>query len=325
MALTISEGVKAAEEKKKRHRSPNYPTIGLREAVDRTKKFVTENGKAGAIPAIAVKLIGFASAHGQAYSALSALKKFGLLEERDGRVIPTQRGMEVTSLPDADPRRLKAIRDAVVSPAIYAELIEQYKDTNIPNDETLTGELVTYKGFNPNGVREFLKAFRETLEFAGLSDLSVLGSELQGESGKEKPKIGDFIQWEHNNVLGFHESKKLLGFSEDGKFVFVEGYKTGLPVEEIIPAEAPAHIQKTPPAPFGGFSPPPVRAARQGTTMRQEVFSTTEGEVVLNWPSPLSETSIQDLQDWLELVKRKISRAAPAKTETKENPEPAPE
>jgi len=43
--------------------------------------------------------------------------------------------------------------------------------------------------------------------------------------------------------------------------------------------------------------------------MRQDVFSLTEGEVVLSWPTPLSEESISDLEVWLELIKRKISRS----------------
>ena len=47
----------------------------------------------------------------------------------------------------------------------------------------------------------------------------------------------------------------------------------------------------------------------QGAAMRQDVFSLTEGEVVLSWPTPLSEESISDLEVWLELIKRKISRS----------------
>jgi hypothetical protein len=297
-------------EKKKRQRSPNYPTVSLREAVDRTKRFVTANGKAGAMPAIATKLIGFASAHGQAYSTLSALKKFGLLEEKDGRVIPTQRAMEVASLPEADPRRLKAIRDAAISPTIYAEVLEQYKDTNIPSDETLAGELVAYKGFNPNGVKEFLKAFRETIEFAGLSDLTVLGSEKKvDDEGNKTPKIGDWVQWEHNGLLGFPESKRLIGFSDDGQFAFVEGSKGGLPAAEIIPGDPP---EQTPPfvpsSPLRGMAD--VGKRDQGAKMRQDVFSLTEGEAVIHWPTPLSADSISELEDWLELVKRKIKRSA---------------
>jgi hypothetical protein len=305
-----------SEDKKKRHRSPNFPTASLADAVDRTKRFVTANGKAGAMPAMATKLIGFASAHGQAYSVLSALKKFGLLEEKDGRVAPTQRAMEIVSLPDSDPRRLKAIKDAAVAPAIYAELIDLYKDTNLPNDETLAGELIAYKGFNPNSVTEFLKAFRETLDFAGLSDLSVLGSEKQEEKGdKQKPKIGQWVQWEHNGILGLPQSKRLVGFSEDGQVAFVEGSMNGLPVSEIILADPPA--QSPPTVPPRTLVRMPDGRSDQGAKMRQDVFSLAEGEAVIHWPDPLSADSINDLEEWLELVKRKIKRSA---AESPQNP-----
>jgi hypothetical protein len=306
-------------EKKKRQRSPNYPTIGLREAIDRAKRFVTANGKAAAIPAVAAKLIGFATAHGQAYSALSALKKFGLLEEKDGRVVPTQRAMEVASLPDTDPRRLKAIRDAAISPTIYSELLEEYRDTNIPNDETLAGELVAYKGFNPNGVKEFLKAFRETIEFAGLSDLTVLGSQKKADEGQKKPVIGDFVQWEHNGILGLPQSKKITGFSEDGKFGFVEGGNgTGLPVSEIVPADPPEQTshQTLLTSVLGGQG---RGRNAQGAKMKQDVFSLAEGEVVLSWPTPLSADSIEDLKSWLKIMERKIARSLAASEQPSPN------
>jgi|SRR5581483_1670690 len=45
-------------------------------------------------------------------------------------------------------------------------------------------------------------------------------------------------------------------------------------------------------------------------TMRQDVFSLTEGTATIQWPTPLSADSIQDLEDWLEIVKRKIKRSA---------------
>ena len=306
----------AETEKKKRLRSPNYPTVGLREAVDRAKRFVTANGKAGAIPAIAARHIGFATAHGQAYSVLSALKKFGLLEEKDGRVTPTQRAMEIVSLPESDPRRLKAIRDAAVAPTIYAELLEHYGDTNLPHDETLAGELVAYKGFNPNGVKEFLKAFRETIEFAGLSDLTVLGSDLKAEEREKKPKIGDYVQWEHNGILGLPQSKKLVSFSEDGKFGFVEGGNgTGLPVSEIIPADPPESSNQVPPRTLARM--PELGKKAQGAKMRQDVFSLAEGEAVIHWPTPLSPDSIKDLEEWLDLVKRKIKRSAAEPSDAK--------
>jgi hypothetical protein len=295
----------AENEKKKRQRSPNYPTVGLREAVDRTKRFVTTNGKGAAMPAIAAKLIGFATAHGQAYSALSALKKFGLLEETGGRVAPTQRAMEIVSLPEADPRRLKAIRESAISPTIYAELLKEYSDTNIPNDETLAGELVAYKGFNPNGVKEFLKAFRETIEFAGLSDLTVLGYENKANETPNRVKVGDYVQWESRGQLQFREPKKVREITEDdkgNKFALVEGSLVGAPIGEVT-------VEDAPPNPLKPRVQLPVRESSTSggsASMRQDVFSLAEGDVILTWPTPLSAKSIEWVKNWLKIAELKI-------------------
>jgi hypothetical protein len=100
-----------------------------------------------------------------------------------------------------------------------------------------------------------------------------------------------------------------MRFSEDGLFGFVEGSSTGLPVGEIILAEPPEQILPfSPSSPLRGMADSGKRD--QGATMRQDVFSLTEGEAVIHWPTPLSPDSIADLEEWLELVKRKIKRSA---------------
>jgi hypothetical protein len=43
--------------------------------------------------------------------------------------------------------------------------------------------------------------------------------------------------------------------------------------------------------------------------MQEDIFSLSEGRVVIQWPSPLSAESIQDLKDWLKIVERKITRS----------------
>jgi hypothetical protein len=321
MAAEAAKPQPAAVEKKKRMRSPNYPSVGLKQAIERLKKFYELDGRAGAKADIAAKHIGFASAHGQAYSVLSALKKFGLVEDKDGRVVPTARAVEIISLPETDERRKRAIRLAATSPQIYAELIEQYRDTGLPHPETLAGELQAYKGFNPNAVKEFLQAFSETLEFSGLTDFSVLSSELKAEGEVSKPKIGEFVQWEPNGVLQFREPKRVTGFSEDGNFLFVEGSNTGIPVAEATVEEAPkTTVSRTFNMPYEslgsvkGAAPPPQRTAERARSggkenMKQDVFSLAEGEVVISWPTPLSQDSITDLKDWLKIVERKIARS----------------
>ena len=164
-------------DKKTRHRSPNYPAVGLNDAVDRLQKLYAKDGRAGAPAEIAAVHIGFGKAHGQAMSVLSALKKFGLVSEVNGRIAPTQRGLEIVNLTAGDPRRAKALRDAVMEPPIYRELIEQHRETGWPSDEALSSELVTYKGFNPNAAPSFVADLKSSLEYAGLSSSIPLESE----------------------------------------------------------------------------------------------------------------------------------------------------
>jgi hypothetical protein len=167
---------------KKRHRSPNYPALGLREAVERTKKLYLADGKAGVPNDKAAQHIGFSSANGSAFSALSALKKFGLIESSSGRTVPTQRAIEIAVLPESDPRRLQALRDAALSPSIYKELIRKYCQTGPPPNDLIERELVTYNGFNPKAVEGFVKNFLDSLDFAGLTELSVLASVAMRDS-----------------------------------------------------------------------------------------------------------------------------------------------
>ena len=199
-----------AEEKKRRQRSPNYPAASLRDAVERVRKLYETDGKAGAPPNLAVVHIGFASAHGQALAVLAALKKFGLVETANGRIVPTQRAIEIINLPESDPRRIQALKDAALSPLIYADLIQKHRDTGFPSDDVLESELVTYGGFNKNTVSRFVRDFRDTLDFAGLSDLSELKSETEEKSGMaESEKVAP-----RKPEVPFPSSISLLGEKE---------------------------------------------------------------------------------------------------------------
>jgi len=181
--------VEMKESKKPRHRSPNYPTVGLREAVDRVRKLYLADGKAGAPAELAAVHIGFAKPHGQAMSVLAALKKFGLVSEVNGRWVPTQRAIEILNLPEPDERRLRALRDAALSPEIYRQLVKAHKDSGWPKNDVLESELKTYRNFNPNSVGAFVKDLKDSLEFAGLSDLGAL--ELEREEDSDVLEVPD--------------------------------------------------------------------------------------------------------------------------------------
>jgi hypothetical protein len=187
--------VQKHEDAKKRHRSPGYPAIGLRDAVERVRSLYTKDGKAGAPPKIAAVHIGFQTPHGQAMSVLAALKRFGLLDEVKDRLVPSQRAIEIINLREDDPRRLQALKEAALSPSIYGELVEQHKNTGLPADDVLQSELVTYRNFNPNSVVSFVKDFKDTLEFSGLSENNALKlHDMRSSQHSDSTKESQVIQ-----------------------------------------------------------------------------------------------------------------------------------
>ena len=212
-----------AADKKARQRSPNYPALGLKAAVEKVRMLYEADKRAGAPVDAALKHMGFGSKHGQALAVLSAVKKFGLVEESSGRIVPTQRAVDLLNFPDQDARKIKAIRDAALSPEIYRELYEQYKSTGIPSEETLKAELIADKNFNPNAVEGFIRDFKETLVFAGIMD--PVGLSLSAEDASE---MNDSVQTAVQTVgstpkpmpQGMKEISLPVGVTEEGQAIF---------------------------------------------------------------------------------------------------------
>ncbi len=245
------------KDQKPRHRSPNYPGISLRAAVAKIEALYKADGLAPSPKLAALKHMGYEKLHSEAGRTLSALKSFGLVEETVERIKLLQRGIEIVARPQGDPTRAKALRDAAVSPEIYQQLLEEYRTSGLPSDASLKSDLITVRKFNPTAVDGFVRDFRDTLEFSGLSDLKVLESkQSQNGSGEQPvlPQIGDYVQWESNGQIQF-EAKRVRGLSPDGLWAFVDGSDTGLPIKELTIVNAEA-VEKSAEQPGIGFVVP---------------------------------------------------------------------
>ncbi|MGA2149453.1 MAG: hypothetical protein ABSH49_31340 [Bryobacteraceae bacterium] len=258
-------------DKKPRHRSPNYPALGLRAAVDKINAVYAQDGLATSLKIAALKHMGYEKAHGEAARTLSALKSFGLIEEIGDRIKLTQRGIDIVAREEGDSQRSTALWTAAISPDIYQDLLKQYRESGLPSDIALKSELIAVKRFNPNAVQEFIRDFRDTLEFAGISDVRVIDWNLENE--EMTPEAENKLQ------------------------------KAPSPT-----APAPPR-QSTPLQP--SVATLAKKAADQILHSRsyQDVFSLTEGPVTIQWPATLSAESFEDLRDWLDIVKRKIGRS----------------
>jgi hypothetical protein len=193
--------------KKTRLRSPAYPAISLGAAIERVKALYDEDKTAVIPTSAAAKHIGFATAHGQAMMCLSALRKFGLVEyPGNGRVMVTRRAVEILTFPEGHERKIKALQEAALSPAIYLELFEKYQYSGLPSNEAISAELIADRGFNPSAVDSFLSDFRDSLEYARLLKDGMLSS---AESASDKRGA------DPQSIGPWPEKKNLAGHSDD--------------------------------------------------------------------------------------------------------------
>ena len=305
-----------------RHRSPNDPGINLKSAVNKIGQWYGADGVVASPRDAALKHMGFEKFTGDAGRALSAIKVFGLVQETDGRLKLTQRGVDIVARQPDEPKRIVALKEVAMGPQIYKDLLREYPN-GLPSDATLKSELIASKGFNPKVVNDFVVDFRKTLEFAELSNAKVLESDHEGDKTKitsphTPVEVRDYVQWESQGVIQFPNPKRVRELSEDGNWAFVDGSNTGVPVKELQKADTPSLPlpSETASTPLNSPRPRTWLRLREwlGTTSTQMrvvsgCVSLTEGPVTIQWPATISPESFEDLGDWLDILKRKIGRS----------------
>jgi len=159
---------------KSRVRSPSFPFISLREAVDRARVFFREEKQHAAPVQVAVTYWGYSSLKSSgAPRTIAALRAFGLMEG-DDEIHLTDRALALLrdEIPPAEKRRL--LQEASRLPPTYRVVWDEYQ-ADLPSDATLRNFLEKL-GFNPDSAEGFLRNYRETIRFAGLTTNAVPGT-----------------------------------------------------------------------------------------------------------------------------------------------------
>jgi hypothetical protein len=166
------------------HRSPNYPMFSLKDAIEKVKLIYQHEKKNFTTAAVIQKDIGYKEGTGPAGRAVSALKQYGLIEERSGTYGLSEKGFQLTYLEENSPERLAVIQDIAINPLIFRELVGAYTD-GLPSDATLKSYLIGKKSFNPSAVDDFIRIFKETIELARFTapDYTPLQQSVQDAGG----------------------------------------------------------------------------------------------------------------------------------------------
>ena len=259
-------------QKKGTGRGVSYPFIGLEEAVEKARAFHVEERKSAAPVASAVKHFGYGENSSGGRSTISALLQFGLLED-EGR--KEDRHVKLTD------RALNILLDLPDSPERIKSLQECVRmpklyakllekySDELPSNHSIGYHLQRDYDFNPKTLHSFISDFRDSLAFAKIGKVTPIN--LPENLGMPIEEAITINQVPQTTSPTLNTSRDSINVGTS-----------------IVSAPSPA------------FS---VLGAKQDT------FTLDEGQVVLQWPSQMSQTSYEDFKDWIDLQMRKIKRS----------------
>lgn len=148
-------------------RSPSFPFISLREALDRARAFHEAEQRNAARPETAAAHWGYSPKSSGGKQTIAALRAFGLIEG-DTAVKLSGRALRILlDEREASEERERLLKQAALLPPLHSRLWERY-GPELPSPQTLRLSLILDEGFNENSVDDFLTEYKETLEFAKL-------------------------------------------------------------------------------------------------------------------------------------------------------------
>lgn len=169
-------------------RSPSYPALDLEKAISRARELWTRDKQFPTPIVSAVRHWGYKGLSGPAGMTIAALIKYGLAEDEgvknERKVRVTDLAVKILNHPDPETRQ-SAIRTAALKPSIHADMWAQY-GAELPSDENLMWTLTRDQDFTETGAREFLKEYRQTIQFAKLSEGRAGIASLQHAAQKEE-------------------------------------------------------------------------------------------------------------------------------------------
>jgi hypothetical protein len=146
-----------------RARSPEYPAIGLKEAVERAK-LVYEKDYQNRLPKkVVAEHMGYKSLSGASLPVLSALAKYGLLEGRGDETRVSDLAVAIIAHATGTPERAAALQQAATSPELFAELDQRFSDGKA-SDQAIRSYLLTSK-FIPGAADAAIRSYRDTKMF----------------------------------------------------------------------------------------------------------------------------------------------------------------
>jgi hypothetical protein len=171
-----------------RVRSPNYPALSLPQAIDAVGKIHGAEQHLAAPKEVVAKHLGYAKLHGLAGRVVSAIEKYGLLEEVNGDKVKVSPLAMSILFPATPEEKQKAINDSAFKPPIFAAIRDEWQSSR-PSDENLRVYLVRKK-FASDALDRVIEVYKETMALVTLDPEEYATANTgQGGQKQEKPPM----------------------------------------------------------------------------------------------------------------------------------------
>jgi len=148
-----------------RVRSPNFPVISLPQAIARIEVIYKKEQTVPATRETIAEHLGYSGMNGASLKIISALGKYGLLEETKDKHFRVSH-LAMAILHPADEReKTDALREAADGPILFQKLNAQFEGRR-PSDTNLRSWLLR-NGFSASSVDSVITAYGETMDLVG--------------------------------------------------------------------------------------------------------------------------------------------------------------
>ncbi|MES2043564.1 MAG: hypothetical protein V4475_06785 [Pseudomonadota bacterium] len=179
-----------------RMRSPNYPAIPLKQAIDLAGKIFKSDRTNTIDKDVAAQHMGFAGLNGRTLKLLGALSQYALLDKvGKGNVRISKTAVSILhGLNDTEKKDALAL--AAASPPLFKRIRDTFDQ---PSDKTITSFLMK-EGFTDRAVAPVLKSFNETNSFLAASGVSESYGDAADGAPDSDPEDDDVPEDEDDEV-----------------------------------------------------------------------------------------------------------------------------
>lgn len=144
-------------------RSPNYPRLSLREAIEQVRKVYDAEFVYPVDKDAVARALGFKNVNGAALSIINPLRKYGLLQDEGKDEVRVSKDAVEILFPQDDARRAEIVQRLAFTPKPLNDFYETWNGYP-PSLEDLRDELED-RGFLERAVDEVMRIYYDNLEF----------------------------------------------------------------------------------------------------------------------------------------------------------------